>query len=78
MSNAMFNDVSKSLVINGLPMSQNESRATGFPSEILTGGESTNSTNLQPITTQPAMNSNAQSSSSFTESSTIAKVPQMN
>lgn len=56
-------------LVNGLQASQSESKVTGFPSEILNGGESKNSTNSEPVTPQPA-NSNAQSSSSATSTTT--------
>lgn len=56
-------------LVSGLQANQSESKVTGFPSEILNGGESKNSTNPAPVTPQPA-NSNAQSSSSTTTSNT--------
>lgn len=62
-------------LVTGLQASPSESKVTGFPSEILTGGESKNSTNPQPVTPQPP-NNNAQSSSSAS-TSTSTVVPSM-
>ncbi|XP_055295391.1 uncharacterized protein LOC129565059 isoform X2 [Sitodiplosis mosellana] len=73
-NNSMFAD-SQSLV-SGLQANQNESKVTGFPSEILNGDESKNATNPQPITPQPS-NSNAQSSSSSAATSTTTNQPSM-
>ncbi|XP_031624412.1 uncharacterized protein LOC116341445 isoform X1 [Contarinia nasturtii] len=68
VNNAMFGES------NGLQASQNESKVTGFPSEILTGGETMNSTNPQPITPQP-VNNNTQSSPSTAAASSSTTVP---
>lgn len=63
-------------LVSGLQVNPSESKVTGFPSEILNGGETKNSTNPQPVTPQPS-NNNVQSSSSAATSTSTVVPPSM-
>lgn len=62
-------------LVNKLQGNPSESKVTGFPAEILNGGETKNSTIPQPVTPQPSNNNAQTSSSAATSTSTV--VPSM-
>lgn len=61
-------------ILKELQVNQSESRVTGFPSEILDDGASSNALKTQPITPQPSKDSQ---SSLPSTTSTTATAPVM-